>query len=72
MILDKSFIKSHIISIVKDGDEEGLDLIAKIIIESEEAKQILRGKGYGWTGLSLVQTAKEIESNNFTMISKIF
>lgn len=46
------------------GDSEGLDLVVRFIAEHYEAKQILREKGYGWTGLGLVETVKEVPSNH--------
>lgn len=41
------------------NDDERLDLLAQLLEEAEEAKQVLRDKGYGWTGLSLLATVKE-------------
>lgn len=46
------------------GDCEGLTLVARFIAEHYEAKQILRGKGYGWLGLGLVETVREVPQNH--------
>ena len=37
---------------------EYIDLVSKVVIQADEAKQELRKKGYGWTGLSLLETVK--------------
>jgi hypothetical protein len=39
-------------------DQEPLNLIAEMLYQSEEAKQELRKKGYGCTGMSLLETIK--------------
>jgi len=39
--------------------EEHIDLLIQMLRESEQAKQALRDKGYGWTGLSLLRTVIE-------------
>lgn len=36
--------------------ETNIDLISSIVAQSEQAKNILRNKGYGWTGLDIVGT----------------
>jgi len=51
--------KERIKEIVSNNDEESLTLLAKLIEEAEQAKQELRNKGYGWTGLSLLKTVIE-------------
>ena len=45
--------------IIKNNDIEGVKMLAQLIAESEEAKQTLRDKGYGWIGLSLLKTVEE-------------
>ncbi len=45
----------------KNGDERGIELLAKIAYESEQAKQKLRELGFGWTGLSLPRTVDQIK-----------
>jgi len=51
--------KTYIKNIVNEKDEDALMLLATFIEESEKAKQVLRNKGYGWTGLSLLKTVIE-------------
>jgi len=41
-------------------DPSGLELLGKIVYEAEEAKQLLRKAGFGWTGLSLIDTVREV------------
>jgi hypothetical protein len=48
----------------QDGDGESLNLVARFIWEHYEAKNALRQKGYGWTGLGLVETVNEVPSNH--------
>lgn len=43
---------------VREQNTEGINIMAQCLVEAEEAKQILRDKGYGWTGLGLEETAK--------------
>ena len=47
----------NLLPIVADGKETIID---RIIQESDLAKNILRLKGYGWTGLSLLKTVEEV------------
>lgn len=42
------------------GDQESLEEIAQLIAEAEQAKYHLRGKGYGFTGLSLLKTVQDL------------
>ena len=45
---------------------EQIDTLIQMIRESEEAKRVLRDKGYGWTGLSLLGTVmEEVPHNNY-------
>ena len=46
------------------GNHAQVDLIAQLLAESEQAKQVLREKGYGWTGLSLLKTVTELVPYN--------
>ncbi len=55
----KEFYKNIIRQTIEKKDENTLDLIAQIIFESDQAKQELRNKGYGYTGLSLLLTVQE-------------
>lgn len=43
---------------VESGDVEYLNLVSQIIVMAEESKQVLRVKGYGWTGLDLLKTVE--------------
>jgi hypothetical protein len=38
------------------GDPTSLDLLARLLEEQDRAKQILRDKGYGCTGMGWLQT----------------
>jgi hypothetical protein len=40
------------------SDFQLFELTAKVLHEADQAKQILRDKGYGYTGLSLLETVK--------------
>jgi hypothetical protein len=42
-----------------DGDWAQLDLLAQVLTEMDAAKQALRDKGYGVTGLSLLETVRQ-------------
>jgi len=47
------------------NDNEWLALLGKMLEETEQAKQELKNKGYGWLGLSLLQTViEEVPDNN--------
>lgn len=41
------------------GQPKQLDLLAKLLEEQERAKQMLRDKGYGWTGLGIYETVRD-------------
>jgi len=45
-------------------DKSQMDLIAKSLFDYDRAKQILRDKGYGVTGMPLSETAAEVIANN--------
>lgn len=51
--------ESLIIKTIKNDDKLTLSLLSKMLFESEQAKQELRNKGYGWTGLSLLLTVQQ-------------
>ena len=56
------FNRDLIIKAVDDlisGDPVMLDMLVTLLTEHSEAKKILRNKGYGWTGMNLVLTARE-------------
>lgn len=40
-------------------DHKTLGELSRFLQEAEQAKQALRDKGYGWTGLSLIDTILE-------------
>jgi hypothetical protein len=42
------------------GDYEKVDLLAKLLEEMDGAKQLLRDKGYGVTGVGIFETVKEV------------
>ena len=42
-------------------NEDILNKLSLLLKESDTAKQELRNKGYGWTGLSLLETVKTIQ-----------
>ena len=47
------------------NDNEWLALLGKMLEETGQAKQELKNKGYGWLGLSLLQTViEEVPDNN--------
>lgn len=43
-----------------EGKPEKIELLAQHLEMADKAKQMLRDKGYGWTGLDLLETAKEV------------
>lgn len=43
-------------------DSSGIDLLATHLEECDKAKQALRDKGYGWTGLSILETVNQVPS----------
>lgn len=46
------------------GDYRRLNLLAKYLEETDRAKQLLRDKGYGWTGLGILETIQtEVRDN---------
>jgi len=51
-------IKNQIVECVANSNFDSLDDMVEIVVMSEEAKQLLRDKGYGWTGLNLLETCK--------------
>ncbi|MBY0238473.1 MAG: hypothetical protein K2X55_04090 [Burkholderiaceae bacterium] len=45
---------------VKQGDNQMLDMLAQALADAERAKQILRAKGYGVTGMAISATAAQV------------
>lgn len=43
-----------------ESDGETLAMIAQALFEAQEAKNLLRGKGYGVTGMGIVETVAEV------------
>ena len=41
-------------------NEDILNKLSLLLEEADQAKQELRNKGYGWTGLSLLETVKRV------------
>jgi hypothetical protein len=39
-------------------DEQMAELLVRLLLEQDQAKQALRAKGYGWTGLSLLKSVE--------------
>lgn len=44
-----------------NGNGESVSLLAEYFEECDLAKQALRNKGYGWTGLGILETVQQIE-----------
>jgi len=44
----------------EEGDSRLLDGLSRLLEEQDAAKQVLRRKGYGWTGLGIEATAEEV------------
>jgi len=42
------------------GDATGLELLTDLLTEQDEAKQRLRAKGYGCTGMGWIETVNEV------------
>lgn len=55
----KIFIKNAVCDIQRGGSHERLNLLARALFEAERAKQMLRDKGYGWTGLGIYETVRD-------------
>lgn len=47
------------INAINAGDTERFDLLARLLAETDEAKQLLRSMGYGCTGQGILSTVKE-------------
>lgn len=57
--MDKANWISLVLEAVQEarrGDRGKLDLLAAYLAEADQAKQALRDRGYGWTGLGLLET----------------
>jgi hypothetical protein len=51
--------RTYIKDVVANNDLDKLNLIARLLEENEKAKEALRDKGYGATGLNLVKIIQE-------------
>ena len=51
--------KNIIVNSLDKKDSVQIDLICEYLEQADQAKQELRNKGYGWTGLSLLKTVQE-------------
>lgn len=47
----------------ENGNDEKLDLLALHLQQCDQAKQVLRDKGYGWTGVDILETASMVVSS---------
>ncbi len=46
----------------KAGNPENLKRLAEQLEMGDQAKQALRNKGYGWTGIDILKTAEMVEN----------
>lgn len=46
------------------GNKDSLERLALYLEETDMAIQVLRNKGYGWTGLGILETVQAIERTN--------
>lgn len=61
--MDKQRWKELIISAVcsaNNGDESSLLLLSEMCEEGDQVKQLLREKGFGCTGMGILETAKQV------------
>lgn len=49
---------------LKKGDDDYLRLVAEYLAMADQAKHVLRSKGYGWTGLDLLETVKLVPESD--------
>lgn len=57
--------KQEINIMLLENYDQAIDMICQVINESEKSKQLLRKKGYGYTGMSLFETIRlEIPEKN--------
>ena len=54
----KIAIKNAVTDVQREGKHDRLNLLARALAEAVQAKQELRNKGYGCTGLSLLETVR--------------
>ena len=48
---------------VTTGNDEMVNLLAQCLVMGDAAKQVLRDRGYGWTGLDLLKTVELVPDN---------
>lgn len=58
--MDARKYRLMIIDAVKRDDQKTLALFAGHVMQAEQAVQILRAKGYGHTGQSIVDTVRKL------------
>lgn len=49
---------------IEFGDDRFANLIVAMLIEADQAKHLLRKKGYGVTGAGLLDTCREVPNRN--------
>lgn len=57
---ERKIYKQMIKDAIKQEDQKQIERLAETMHQADRAKQILRDKGYGWTGLDLLQTVKKV------------
>lgn len=56
--MDIKDYKILIVNAVKENDKQMINIIAQGLYEANEAKQLLRKRGCGWSGLNILETVK--------------
>jgi len=46
----------------RNGDPRMLDRLALLLEQQDQATQLLRDKGYGWKGLSILESVERVPS----------
>lgn len=62
-LMNKDAWRQNILSAVakyQQGDSQHLELLAQLLDEQDTAKQMLRSKGYGCTGMGWIDTVNEV------------
>lgn len=58
--MTKDQFKAYLVDIAKKGDYDTFDLVARCLDEADTAKKLLRAKGYGVSGMGILETASEV------------
>ena len=53
-------VVKHAAYTLQDGDESSAERLVLALKDADDAKQALRDKGYGCTGMTLLETAAEV------------